>query len=327
MGRKRKLYSEEKTTLGSVYRILEKSSGTSKENFERQIFTFLNKVCDLKELNPNLTHPSTSVVQRNFLKIILLKVILNIEDLRSLCLFPPKDCALDRWVCFASPCRSSDLFRCHNPKVIELIRSKIGHTDNLPPNYYDQFEQTWGLRTRFKLSNKSLQNLVQHNSSSPMILFPIRLLPGKVEEVLCRQVSNISGFTDELFLCCDHFSAASRSRLFFSLRSDQIFNYSLEYLSEIIQAGLCEIKSGKKGWGILNNLPTLISKCRNEPSFATPKTVSLENIAASAEVKNLTSVMGTPSLISELASLGPGTSTPLLDCSIRTPNSFYQFAR
>jgi hypothetical protein len=258
----------------------------SNHSVDKIIAQFFSRFGPLHHLNRGLRdYFDYNVQQRYFLRVLFLKVLLPIDILRSLHLAPPKGVSLDTWICFSGPCGSADKYRCQNIRVVEKIRKLLGHQDNLPPGYYRSFEKTWGNHSRVKPVNQSKR--AKTGSFSPLLLFPVRSLPDKVKVNILRahgRSHHLEGVLDNLFLCPDHFGPVPGVKLDLNLRSDSIFNYSFEYLLELLQSGKGIFRPGRKGWKHLPYLPTLISKCKNQPPFAEPEPVDESTLTA---VRNL----------------------------------------
>jgi hypothetical protein len=103
------------------------------------------------------------------------------------------------------------------------------------------------------------------------MLFPIKSLPYRSKISIIQNQKDPVTFesvADHLFLCCDHFTAKENKKSELCLRSDLVFNYSLEYIFEVLNTGIAEIKLGRKSWRSQPCLPYLISRAKSEPPFA-----------------------------------------------------------
>jgi len=266
------------TNLSVVFSIVQNhfKNQLKGKSIDRQIACFFRQFCSLNKINRCLSDPyDSNVHQRYLLRVVFLKVILPLEVLRSLHLAPPKGVDFDRWVCFASPCSSGDRFKSQSVKVIEQIRLALKHQDGLPSNYYKTFKKTWGSLSRSKPIDCSKKSVF--GTHSPLILFPVKDLPKRVKLEIIRNYGQEKDFAlalDGLFVCPDHFGSAPGSNLELKLRSDSIFNYSLEYITEILRDGTGVFRRGRKGWKSLPYLPTLISRFKLQPWFDSPKPVT-----------------------------------------------------
>jgi len=272
-----------KTILALVFGFVkEHLRKTSAQSTDLLIAQFFNKFYPLDQLNRHLKQQfDNNVHQRYFLRVLFLKVLLPIDVLRSLHLFPPKGVDLDLWVCLASPCSSSDKYKCQNIKLIETIRHFLRHDDGLPEGYYQTFEKTWGDQQRQRPLDQNKKRSLE--SFSPLILFPVKSLPLHVKRQILKlhdRGKEIGPVLDHLFLCPDHFGAKPGVKLELKLRSDTIFNYSFEYIHEILSSGQAVIRPGRKGLRHLPFLPTLISRCKNKPPFECPSPVDKVTLAA-----------------------------------------------
>ena len=272
-----------KTNFYTIFSIVKDFlKSPSSHSVDKIIAKFFSRFGPLSNLNRSLKdHFDYSVHQRYFLRVLLLKVILPIDILRSLHLAPPDGVSLDTWVCLAAPCSSSDRFKCQNIRYVEKIRRVLGHRDNLPKGYYQTFEKTWGNQRRARPVDFSRK--ARTGSFSPLLLFPVCQLPKKVRTDIVLAYSKgyqLSEVLDKLFLCPDHFGPVPGCKLDLTLRSDSIFNYSFEYLLEVLDSGKGIFRPGRKGWKNLPFLPTLVSKCRYQPAFAEPKPVTPSTFSA-----------------------------------------------
>ena len=275
MGRRKS--SKRKTNFAKVFSIVERSlKRKSKTSTDKVIFQFFQKLITITDLNRCLTGTySESVHQRYLLRVLFLKVILPLETLRSLHLAPPAGVEADQWVCFAGPCSSSDRYRCQNSKVLHNLRISLGQQDGLDPDFYSSFERSWGDFARLKpADNIKRPNLGPY---SPLILFPVKSLPDLVIKNIQESVPGIpSDLLQKLFICTDHFGPANGVTLDPSLRSDTVFNYSLEYLNEILLNGSAVFRLGRKGWRNLPFLSMLEPTLKNKPPFTDPMPVDDE---------------------------------------------------
>ena len=129
-------------------------------------------------------------------------------------------------------------------------------------------------------------------SLSPLLLFPIRDLPEGFKKEILKSAGKdhpISEVINDLFICPDHFGHLKNANLELSLRSDAVFNFSLEYLVEAIDSGKSKFRLGRKSLKNLPFLPHLIDRAKSQPSFVTPNPVNIEtlNLVASAMSGNM----------------------------------------
>jgi len=298
-----------KTNLTLVYNTVKNRLKFLSKSPDHFISEFFGKFAPLSTLNRGLSHFNLkSAHQRNFLRLAFLKVVLPIEVLRSLCLFPPKGVRLDHWVCFASPCMSFDKYRCQNSKILKVIRQYLNHPDNLSADYYDSFGATWGNYQR--LNPFSERRSQQQGDYSPLILFPVKQLPYFVKEKIASFFSHQREYVsviDKLFICPDHFGFKSNNGLDLSLRSDSVFNYSLEYLVEALNQNPNTFRVGRKGWKNLPYLPVLVSQLKDKPSFGDLPPVTSETLSLVAE--SLPEMSNNFSYETELDAILAGSST------------------
>ena len=242
---------------------------------------FFSKFCSVEQLNRNLKpNNHSNIQQRYLLRLLFLKVFLPLDTLRSLLLFPPQGVGLDQWICLASPCGSFDRYKNQNIKVIQSIRAFLNQPDNLPDNYYDTFETSWGNKQRLRPIDR--EKSPQFGNYSPLLLFPAKQLPPRVKAKVIEAYGNDEEFSsslDHLFLCPDHFGPVKDNEPDLTLRSDSIFNYSLEYLLEVLDKGQATFRVGRKGWGQLPCLPFLIERSLSNPLFDDLKPVCEETLA------------------------------------------------
>lgn len=293
----RQASSKRKTNFAKIFSLVEDSLKRHKSlSIDKAIFKFFKGFTSLKDLNRCLTEGySESVHQRYLLRVLYLKVILPLETLRSVHLVPPAGVEADQWVCFANPCSSSDRYRCQNSKVLQKLRSSLGQVDNLKSDFYDSFEKTWGDYSRTNAADFSKKSNL--GPFSPLLLFPVKDLPGVVK----KEIESLSGVTseiiDKLFICPDHFGPAKGVTLEPSLRSDTVFNYSLEYLQEVLENGKGVFRLGRKGWRNLPFLPVLASKLAGKPSFTSPLPVDdilFQALTATLRASNMSGFIQTP---------------------------------
>ena len=288
----RSAVSKKKTALLLVFDIVkEYMKNTTLDPVDLQIARFFKKFCSLTSLNRCLIFKQNeagivtadNTHQRYLLRILFLKSILPLDILRSLHLFPPKGVELDEWVCLASPCSSSDRYKCQDAVLLGRIRQWLNPNDDVSFDFFTTFGHTWGERKRLNAINQE-RNLPIGNNS-PLLLIPVKFLPHSAKASiigLCgdRVDHNFLSVFDQLFLCPDHFGEVSGAKLKLSLRSDMIFHFSLEYLYEVLEQGSAVIRAGKKGWVNLPYLPLLVSRLQFKPSFEDPFPVSESTFAA-----------------------------------------------
>ena len=271
----------ERTIFAKVVKAVKEVCGLGyhpDKTFVTKIVKFLtSQVSDLGEINPILKDTVTTETQVNYLKAVFLKVVLDIESLRSLHLYPPEGCPFERWICVFSPC--SDTLRSNNYKTIDFIRRKLGHEDNLPLEYFDQFEIFWNDKY---YPRRSLKRKNSSTPTSPLLLFPIQALPSKTKEEIVSNFPKLGRQIDEFFICCDHFQTKVRAsndvvlEAPLALRSATIFNYSLEYLNQMLDEGLVVLKFGSRGSNALNNFSVLSSMCDRSTPVRLPSVFELE---------------------------------------------------
>src|SRR5574343_554181 len=253
---------------------------TSSKSVDLSIFEFFNNFCSVDQLNRNLKpYYQNNIQQRYLLRLLFLKVLLPLDILRSLLLFPPQGVDLDLWLCLASPCGSFDRYKNQNIKLIQQIRTSLNQPDNLPENYYDSFESSWGDKQRLRPIDR--EKSLQFGSYSPLILFPIKQLPPHVKAKVIEVYGNeeLASSLDHLFLCPDHFGPVKGNKPDLTLRSDSVFTYSFEYILEVLDKGQATFRTGRKGWRTLSCLPTLIERSKLNPPFEDLKPVSEETLA------------------------------------------------
>lgn len=276
MGLERKV--KKKTILALVFDLVkERIKQITKKSVDLFIFEFFKFFGSINNFNPYLnTEYDYNLHQRYFLRILFLKAILPIRVLRTLNLLPPEGINLDFWLCAASPCSSGTRFKCQDFRLIGKIREFLGHPDSLPQGYFNSFEQVWGAFQR-KRSGETC-----NGSFSPLMLFPVRDFPDhakeKVRELFKFDEDNIDSL-NYLFLCPDHIGNKGSAKSVLKLRSDSVFNYSPEYVDEALRRGQAFVRVGRKGYKTLTYLPTLISLCKNKPSFASPLPANSETLA------------------------------------------------
>lgn len=249
------------------------------QNIDKVIISFFRRYCKLSALNRCLNDTSEPINhQKYLLRVLFLKAILPVDILRSLHLIPPKGVSFDQWVCFAGPCASSDKIKCQDIKIIQSIRDQLG-IDSVLDSSNRSFEEVWGKCVR---DNSSRQQ-IPIGSFSPLLLFPTKSLPHRVKLDILRKAPENSGLNyrhlDRLFLCCDHFGIAKGAKLRHLLRSDRLFNYSYEYICEVLDNGKGCFQLGRKSWRTLKYLPQLISKSEIGPQFEDPNPVSNSTLA------------------------------------------------
>lgn len=289
MGNKRS--DKTRTTFRAVYWAVREAlvgSGLDRIYVEK-VVKFLLRYAPLNAINPLLkSRHQLTEVQLHYLEVIFLKSILDLDILRSLHLAPPENCDFEKWVCLFGPCSSSTQLRCQNYLTLQSIREKLGHVDNLPPNYFDRFKEVWASKGRKnKLSRRRSKNC---GFLSPLILFPLRSLAPKCREKILQKHPVLRVIADELFVCCDHFgpsSSEAKSSLPLPLRSSTIFNYSLEYLNLMINEGLVSLRFGKEGRLSVPLLGAILKLCRTRGPFISPSPINLSAIGSLNCVKRI----------------------------------------
>jgi len=254
---------------------------TSSDSIDLSIFRFFSKFCSIDQLNRNLKpNYQSGIQQRYLLRLLFLKVLLPLDVLRSLLLFPPHGVDLDLWICLASPCSSFDRYKNQNIRLIQAIRTYLNQPDNLPDNYYDSFESSWGNKQRLKPIDR--EKSLQFGSYSPLLLFPVKQLPSHVKAEIVKAYGDQEEFVsslDHLFLCPDHFGSVKGNEPDLTLRSDSIFNFSFDYILDSLNKGQAAFRVGRKGWGDLSCLPTLLERSKFNPLFEDLKPVCEETHA------------------------------------------------
>jgi len=287
-------------TIRLVKRIV--AGKTSDKNFVEKIANFLKQYCPLKDINPSLKSDRFTEAQREFLKIAFLKVVLDIDVLRSLCLFPPEGIQFERWNCLAGPCSSSDQLRCINYRAVNHIREATGLKDNLPENYYDNYQKVWGTSNRQRVLNQTKGKLL-----SPLILFPVGALAQRQRDEIIqtfRLQNEVS--IDSFFLCSDHFRPYARDAktvlLPLPLRSSALFNYSIEYLKLMLEKGVIRLKLDRGGTWSSPHALALINANRQGPNFIRMDPVCFEAIEGSRHLRNVSMEMGFDHSLETIAS-------------------------
>lgn len=285
-----------RTNLSLVFDVFKDHLKTSSpESIDSHIVRFFESFCSLRLLNQNLASyqyrelflkTSESTHQRYLLRVLFLKAVLPLDILRSLHLFPPQGVDFNQWVCLASPCSSSDRYKCQDAIVLRDIRKILNNSDLLPEGFYESFNSTWGHFKRLNAVNQERKIPVSNNS--PLMLFPVKHLPSIAKAAIItlygKTDDDFVSILDQLFLCPDHFGAAKGISLELGLRSDALFNFSLEYLYDVLNNGHAVIRAGRKSWKNLEFLPTLVSLLKHKPAFVTPNPVNENTLA---QVKSL----------------------------------------
>ena len=282
-----KIVTKRKTFLSLIFDIVKERMGLlSTESIDVLLAQFFIKFFPLSHLNRNLKSGfDENIHQRYLLRLLFLKVILPLDILRSLCLFPPRGVDLDLWYCFVAPCSSGDRFKTQNILAVKEIRDCLRQNfDDLPSDYYESFEATWGDSRRKKPVNRDKNQPI--GSFSPLMLFPVKQLPPEVKLQIIEKSPDKSliPVIDHLFICPDHFGPCKNDKPELSLRSDSIFNYSFEYILEVLQKGQASFRRGRKGWRNLPSLSVLIQRNTSKPLFDDLPPVTDSTLAA---VRNL----------------------------------------
>lgn len=242
--------------------------------FVNLIIAFFEQFFPLSSINSRLCSEKPTETQSQIIKLLFLRTVLPLEILRSLDLFPPEGVSFERWQCLAGPCSSTDQLRCLNFSVINQIRQKIGLTDDLPSDYYKKFQSIWCDKSRGERKRKG------DGSFSPLMLFPVRLLPPEHQDIILNEYPLIKGQISELFLCGDHFYVKPDSDLSLPLRSATIFNYSIEYLTRCLCSGEVELKITRKGTAVVPYLKTLLNLGEGCPSYTDPRPFNCADLGA-----------------------------------------------
>lgn len=264
--------------LSQIFQIVKKQICLKKgQKFDKFIVSFFKKYCNLSDLNRCLS--DSGVIKSHLkplLRILFLKAVLPIDILQRIHLAPPPDVPLDQWVCFAGPCASSDKVKCQNYKIIKNIRIDLGIEEEGDFNY-DCYESTWGtfIRDRSKHDEP-----IPLGSFSPVLLFPVKAFSKKVQQEIVSNFPDGKDLHHQLFLCSDHFGpSVSRLRRKTGLRSDQLMNYSLDYLNNLLDKEQSCFRPGRKNWKNFRYLPILKLRVLNQPPFAVPKPVTADTLA------------------------------------------------
>ena len=219
-----------------VVKCLQENGG----NASNRIIDIIQSLCELTVLNPDLVNLKSDS-QKYHLLLMFLKIVLDLDTLQSLNLMPPPGCSLERWMCFAGPCKSSDQLKCQNIKVIQAFRL-FKKNDTLPKSYYDDFVTTWG---DFARANPTQKNSRLIGPYSPLMLFPVKALHPVVKKEILAIRPDMVTTVDEVFVCCDHIKGEN-------FKNGRLLNLSIEYINRKLGAGLLNFSSGRKS---LANLP------------------------------------------------------------------------
>lgn len=289
MGNRKKSYAL-KTDLAKVIDIVRKlcvkeGNGREKLFVNKLAAFFIERVNSLNELNPCLKDKIITETQANYLKIVFLRTVLDLDSLRSLCLFPPRDTPFNKWSCFIGPCAGQSLLRSVNHTTLKHLRESCGLLDNLPIDFFEYYHMLWGSRTRPHSSKRKSSE----DPLSPLLLFPVKAFSGVFKAEIIATYPVVRDFIDELFICCDHFSSTKTEGKGLQppapLRSATIFNYSLEYLRSAYDEGSIALNLGKSGSYILPFIDNIFQICRASPSVCLPGPVQFEAIRSSEVVR------------------------------------------
>jgi len=295
MGRNRKKSAHIQTELARVIDIFRKGCNITVEKVfaEKLAQFFLRLVKDLSEINPSLTNRVHTETQENFLKIILLKTVLDLDILRSLNLFPPENCPFEKWICLFGPC--SDQLRCYDFKTLQTLRESCGHKDNLPSDYFDRYQELWGDKVRSQSNPKRKSST---SPLAPLVLFPVQALPQECKIDIISKYPIVKDIINELFVCCDHFTAVKVNGKVVSLpaplRSSTIHNYSIEYLCAELEKGDVILNTGKNGILVLPLLQSLVKIVHQSPPITLPGPVNFEAIESSELLRQFCEAMMMP---------------------------------
>lgn len=286
-----------KTDFSNILQIVKSITkpNVSDREFIDRIIGFFQQFCAISEINPHLKSiESLTDTQRLYLKVYFLRTVLDIKTLQSLCLFPPNGIQYERWQCICAPCNSSVLLRSFNLFLVQDIRKKLGLNDNLPENFFSRFQEL-----QLKQNGRKLVEFPSV-TLSPLILFPLKYFSSESKKKIQENFPSLDNVPlDGLFLCCDHFGPAKingrDTKLHLPLRSSAIFNYSLEYLKDIVDKGLANLRVGRNGAWTSSSMDFLAYE-----TLAGPNDVHLEPIQHLPEesvhfLKNISHQMELPS--------------------------------
>jgi len=248
MGKKKKSYVIKTKFCEVIEAVKELSVGTPDDKdrlfIQCLVEFFLRRVRSLSEINPRLsTNGGFTDTQTNYLKVIFLKTVLEVEDLESLCLYPPKGTPFKAFACFLGPCYSREFYRGQDYECLKKLRKSVNQSSDFPDDYYDGYEEQW--RDKIRFSSQARKKRTPRVPMSPLILFPVTEFSIKFKEEIIKSVPQVVDFIDKLFICCDHFVNLDYSKDTAPLRSSTIFNYSLEYLIEAYNNGQIGLNIGK----------------------------------------------------------------------------------
>jgi hypothetical protein len=206
-------------------------AGASKKDKNTRYREFLESFCKISEWNSFLDKSPDTAGCRPTLLAIIMKCVLDIDDLRQLCLMPPKGCPLEKWHCMVGYCQSLDKMKSQNPMALKACRFLLGKKDELPHRFYEKYQELWEPSSRINFPNRHVGQL------SPLILFPIKQLHPKVKEFILTEKPEHKDRIDEFFVCTDHFTPNLRN----------LFSYSIEYLNTQLEAGSINFSFARRG--------------------------------------------------------------------------------
>ena len=246
MSRPKKKKMEE-TVLWKVAEPVKSCLLENSQNTTDRITEFVQSLCDLTVLNPDLTNPKSDS-QKYHLLLMFMKMVLDIDTLQSLNLMPPPGCSLERWMCFAGPCKTSDQLKCQNAKVFQAFRL-FKKNDAVPKSFYDDFIATWG---DFGRANPVQKDSRPIGAYSPLMLFPVKALHPVMKKEILTIRPDLAGTIDEAFVCCDHIKGEN-------FKNGRLLNLSIEYINRKLGAGVVHFSSALKS---LANLPFMEKLCQ-----------------------------------------------------------------
>ena len=196
-------------------------------SFAQRALSFVKSASiDLEDIHPELSEDGKNTLEsQSFtLVVFILRIALPLEALRSICVMPPEGCPLERWVCCAGPCRSSNTWKSQRLDTVKVLRPQFGLQDDLPEEFYERFEQFWG-----HLKRRS--GIIGLNN--PLMLFPVKELEPIVKETIVKRNQDLADITDSLFVCVDHFKNAFPGRKVIDKR--YLNNYSIENINSLLK--------------------------------------------------------------------------------------------
>ena len=225
---------------------------------------FLSEYCELSAINEQLSdnyNENLSDNRRWFLTLFMMKITLDMDTLQRLCLMPPSGVGLEQWQCFMGHCNSTTRsLRIQNSELVENLRKMIAREDvlHIDEDFYKKYREVWGnvKRTKSKNENEGL------GSNSPLILFPVKYLNGRVRDTILRERPELTETVDQLFLCCEHLQPKEKLKNGRKEKSKFrrcYYSYSLEHINKSLESGDCVFTLGqKKNYTFYNHL---LEKC------------------------------------------------------------------